>query len=89
VGIAWLQLKPKAQEKLWYLNHFWHSPNRENWADILSDLSVSGELLVITFENLYNTINHMKLIQHQYKILTMKATSKFMRYKTKISTTFN
>ena len=29
---------------------------------------------------------HFKLIQHQYKILTMIATSKYIRYKMKIET---
>jgi hypothetical protein len=67
--------------------NFLAQPQLKKLADTVEDLS--EEILGITFDKLYNTTNHMKLIQHQYKIPTLIATSKFMRYKMKISPTFN
>ena len=36
------------------------------------------------FTNMYKISNHNRLVQHQYKILTLIATSKYMRFKMKI-----
>ena len=69
------------------LNSFLALPQLKKWSDSLTGLT--EELLGSTFDNLYHTTNHMKLIQHQYKILTMIATSKLMRYKMKISPSFH
>ena len=68
-------------------NSFLAQSQLKKWSETLSGLT--EELLGSTFDNLYNTTNHMKLIQHQYKILTMIATTKFMRYKMKISPSLN
>ena len=69
------------------VNTFMSQPQFRKWSDTLG--GITKETWAGTFDNLYKTTNHMKLIQHQYKILTMIATSKYMRYNMKINSSFN
>ena len=58
-------------------------PQFEKWSNELEGLS--NEKWTEIFVKLYKQSNHMKLIQHQYKIYTQIATSKYLRFKMKIS----
>ena len=60
-------------------------PQFSQWSNDIEGLK-NEEMWAQTLKNLYKISNHYKLIQHQYKILTMIATSKYMRYKMKIET---
>ena len=59
-------------------------PQFNQWSNDTEGLN-NEEMWAQTLKNLYKISNHYKLIQHQYKILTMIATSKYiMLYKMKI-----
>ena len=62
-------------------------PQFTKWANIIEQLKDEATWAHI-FENLYKLSNHFKLIQHQYKIFTMIATSRYMRYKMKIENSY-
>ena len=49
-------------------------PQFSQWSNDIEGLS-NEEMWAQTFKKLYKISNHYKLIQHQYKILTMTATS--------------
>ena len=62
------------------------TPQFKKWSNQIEGLC--EQTWTVILEKLYKLTNHYKLIQHQYQIFTMIATSKYMRYKMKIDNSF-
>ena len=62
-------------------------PQLLNWSNEIEGLK-SEQVWLCVFTNLYKLSNHFKLIQHQYKMFMMIATSRYMRHKMKIENSY-
>ena len=66
---------------------FFSIPQFNNWTKDIEGLN-DERTRTLTLTDLYKLSNHLKLIQHQYEIFTMIATSEYMCNKLKIETSY-
>jgi hypothetical protein len=69
------------------VNTYMAQPQFKKWSHTVG--GITKEMWAATFNDFYKSTNHMKLIEHRYKIIKMIATSMYMRYKMKTDSRLN